>query len=150
MHDTTKRIAGILFVGSVVVLAALSADARPPGPLTLSLQLNGEAVRATQADGGGQMLYATTTETAWTSVACGMPYKVVCPVTAVSLCSNPTSLADAGYGCSAVTSSPLYGEPIAAAGFLYVVTQDCDAGSKVIAAVSQTDAGVECPVFRMK
>jgi len=151
MKNTTKQVLGALAAVAVFLLVSLAADARPPGTLPLGLNLNGEATRPTQADGGGLLLYSTSSDPAWVTVNCGQIYKVVCPVTATNLCWNPGTGADAGRTCSNVTSSPIYGDPIAAGGFLYGIAQDCtNATTKVIAAISSTDAGVDCPVFLMR
>lgn len=151
MKSTAKKIVGALAAVAVLFLFSLVADARPPGTLPLGLNLNGEATRTTQADGGGLLLYSTSSDPAWVTVYCGQAYKIVCPVTAVNLCWNPGTGADAGRTCSNATNSTVYGDPIAAGGFLYGITQDCtNATTKVIAAISSTDAGVDCPVFLMR
>lgn len=138
--------AGFIFALASVSLLALAVDARPPGSLPLSLNLNGEATRPTQADGGGLLLSAAGTAVATATVSCGATYKLVCPVTAVNFCSSaPTST------CSSSTSQATYGEAVAAAGFIYFVSQDCGSPyTKTVAAVSQTDAGVDCPLFLMR
>ena len=138
--------AAFLLCVALAAVIASSADARPPAPLQLSSNLNGEPVRIAQGDGGGNLLYSTGTTVANATVNCGRTHKVVCPVTAVNLCVWNTDA-----GCSATVTDLNYGDPIAAGGFGYFVAQDCPgATTKVIAAVSQTDAGVSCPVFEMR
>lgn len=133
----------------VAVTLAAVAYARPPAPLTLSTVLNGESYLPTQPDGGPLRLYSSLGAVATASVACGATHKIMCPVTAANVCFGPTLGSDGGYPCSNSTSSTSYGEPIPAEGFLYFVASDC-ASTRVIAAVSQTDSGVDCPIFRMR
>lgn len=138
-----SRAFAIAFLAGI--LCALVVDARPPAPLQLSSNLNGEPVRPVQTDGGALLLSSTGVAVAQAAVVCGGVYKVVCPVTAVNFCAWSTDA-----GCSADVGSINYGDPIAAASFGYFVAQDCASGAKYVSAVSQTDAGVSCPVFRMQ
>lgn len=143
MSNATKLFAAI---GAALVFGALLVDARPPGPFSLSLNLNGEASRQTIADGGGNGLFSTGTTVATATIRCGLPHKAVCPATAVNICTNAVDA-----GCSNDITSPQYGEPIAEGDFLYWVAQDCPGSlTKTIAAISTTDAGVSCAVFEMR
>jgi hypothetical protein len=134
-----------IFAGVIAALIVASvAVARPPAPLALSLNLNGEARRPVQADGGGLILSSAGTTVATATIECGRAHKVVCPTTAVNFCSYAIDA-----GCSSNVSSPQYGEPIAEGDFIYWVANDCTSGLRTVAAVSQTDAGVSCPIFEM-
>lgn len=138
-----RAFLGAFLVGLLSAFA-LNAEARPPAPLQLSQNLNGEPVRPTQSDGGALLLSSTGVAVATATVACGGVYKLVCPSTAVNFCAWSTD-----GGCSADVANINYGDPIAAASFGYFVAQDCSSGTKTVSAVSQTDAGVSCPLFRM-
>ena len=140
----------VLFAAAA--LFAVVAWARPPGTLPLGLNLNGESVRSTNLDGGAQGLFSSGSTVAWTTVRCGEAYKVVCPETAANLCHNPPAVSDGGfYHCTNAAADLYYGEPITAGGFVYFIAQDCtNSTTKALAAVSSTDAGVSCPVFRMR
>lgn len=127
--------------------ASAPADARPPAPLSLSLQLNGEASADISPDGGALRLVSATTAVASATVQCGRAYKISCPSLAANFCANSTD----GGGCGFALSDQNYGDPIASGGHLYVTFDDCPPNTtKTVYAVSPTGAGVGCVLLRMR
>lgn len=135
--------------GSVLAFAPGSARARPPSPTVTTFQLNGEFTRPLGEDAGINgvrgLLLQGGSNVASVPITKGAIYRIDCMSDggAANVCTASTD-----GGCTADPTDINWGIPVAAGGFVYVITQDT--GLARIYATANTAVGFTCPVSLMK